>query len=141
MKKESFRELAGVGVMMFFIALGLSVILWGPPRIVEASPRAAMQGFGYSYAHITTASTEVMDGSGVLRSITINGPASSSLTLTIYDNTEGSGSDIISVITIPTSVLNPMPVTLSYNIRCGTGIYVKESNTSTYDVTVAYSRD
>ena len=121
--------------LLCMVAIFLATAYYPAP--VGAANYRAMEGAGYQYVHVTTASTQVLNGPGVLRSIVINGPASAGVTLTVYDNTAGSG-DIIAIITLAAA---SVPVALPYNIRCATGIYVKESGTQTYDVTVAYTRE
>lgn len=84
-------------------------------------------------AHITTAATTIAKyGPGLLHLITVGSPASSSSTLTIYDNTAGSGT-ILSVIQGPAQA---NPVTLNYGLTFNNGLTIV--STGTWDVTVVY---
>ena len=79
-----------------------------PYQTVDSAGRNCI-GFYYSYKNITTdATTVVKYGSGVLHTITFNNPVATE-TVTIYDNTAGSGAKI-GEITVPAS---PLPVTLT----------------------------
>lgn len=87
----------------------------------------------FSYTNITTdTTTTVKSGAGFLHLITINAPTATE-TITIYDNTAGSGTKI-GTITIPAS---PMPVTLTYDVAFGTGLTLVTA-TATSDITVSY---
>jgi hypothetical protein len=85
---------------------------------------------GYSYAHISTdATTVVKTGAGTLHSIMIN-TGTSGATVTIYDNTAGSGT-VIAVASGATQV------TLQYDIAFTAGLTVVTA-VAAADVTVAY---
>lgn len=75
-----------------------------------ATVALAQQGLpSYQYTHITTATTTVIKGnastgaaaSGVLHTLCLNNPNAGS-TVTIYDNTAGSG-NVIAIITASTT--------------------------------------
>jgi hypothetical protein len=81
------------------------------------------------YSNVTTATTTVVkSGSGILERIIINTGASTS-TITVYDNTAGSGTKIATAATTAQGVL-------IYGCRFGTGLTVITSSTA--DITVVY---
>jgi hypothetical protein len=87
----------------------------------------------YSYSNITgQATTTIKTGTGVLHSITFNTPAATE-TLTLYDNTTGSGTKI-GTLTVPSS---PVPVTLVYDVQFATGLTIVTAVASG-DITVTY---
>jgi hypothetical protein len=88
----------------------------------------------YNYSNITGQSTTVIKaGSGLLHSITFNTPTAAE-TVTIFDNTAGSGTKI-GTITVPAS---PMPVTLTYDVRFNTGLTLVTATASS-DITVSFA--
>lgn len=89
---------------------------------------------GYRYANITTtATTEVKATGGFLHSITINNSTATG-TITIYDNTAGSGTTI-GTITVGASPV--LPVTLTYDVWFNTGLTIV-TGVETSDITVSY---
>jgi hypothetical protein len=101
--------------------------------LVTAAFGQAVQTF--QYANITLAApttTVVKSGPGVLHCITLNKPAATG-TVTIYDNTVGSG-NTIGTITTPTS---PQPVKLCYDVAFWTGLTIVTA-TAAQDVTVSF---
>lgn len=89
----------------------------------------------FSYSNITLAApttTVVKAGSGVLNTVTINGPAATG-TISIFDNTAASGTSI-AVITTPAS---PLPVTLEFNVRFSIGLTIVTA-TAAQNITVSY---
>ncbi len=88
---------------------------------------------GYSYSNITTQTTTVLrTGSGILHSITFNGPLATG-TVAIYDNTAGSGT-LIGTITVPAS---PMPITLQYDAVFDVGLTIV-TGTANNNITVTF---
>lgn len=88
---------------------------------------------GSQYQNITGDATTVVKSSvGVLRRIVVNAPTATE-TITIYDNTAGSGTKI-GTITIPTS---PQPVSLQYDATFWTGLTIVTA-TATSDITVVF---
>lgn len=89
----------------------------------------------YQSVNITGQSTTVVaTGSGILHTITFNKPTATAV-VTMYDNTAASGT-VLGTITIPAS---PMPVTLTYDIRFGTGLTIT-TGTASSDITVSYTQ-
>lgn len=85
---------------------------------------------GMKYTRISTATTTVVkSGKGKLQSITLNKPVASS-TITIYDNTAGSGT-VIGLITNTTDV---KPYDVTYNLNFQTGLTIVTSGAD--DLTV-----
>lgn len=83
------------------------------------------------YVHISTATTTICKyGAGTLQSVILNNPTNNSIT--IYDNTAGSGT-IIAVINPGASAV---PVALFYGIDFSTGLSVTTAGTP--DITVVY---
>lgn len=76
--------------------------------------------------------TVIKSGPGVLASVTINTKGASSNTLTVYDNTAGSGT-VIAVIDT-TTALGTIPYDIIYN----TGLTIVLATGTAADVTVAY---
>jgi hypothetical protein len=90
----------------------------------------SMQQEGYSYKNITTATTTVVkSGAGVLHSIVINKPGTTD-TLTIYDNTSGSGTKIGTI-----TVSGSTPYV--FDVAFGTGLTIVSGGTAG-DYTVSY---
>lgn len=93
------------------------------------TPAAGTTG-GYSYNHISTATTTtVKSGAGTLHALTINTKGSAS-TATIYDNTAGSGTVIAVVDT------SGATGTVIYDVAFTTGLTVVTA--ATQDLTVSY---
>jgi hypothetical protein len=94
-----------------------------------------MAGFNeppYKYNHIAgAATTTVKTGVGILHTISLNTPATG--TISIFDNTAGSGTTI-AIINATTSVV---PTTLDYDVGFNTGLTIVSS--ASQDITVSYS--
>jgi hypothetical protein len=87
----------------------------------------------FQYQNITgDATTLVKSGAGTLHTITLNNPTATE-TITIYDNTVGSGTKI-ATITVPAS---PQPVTLTYDVDFWTGLTIVTA-VATSDITVSF---
>lgn len=87
---------------------------------------------GHRFANLNTAATTtVHTGKGVLHKVTINTPNTG--TITIYDNTAGSGTTIAA---IGASAAGP---TYLYDIEFSTGLTFVVAATAP-DITVSYSR-
>jgi uncharacterized protein (AIM24 family) len=104
-------------------------IATGDSPLVMANKQAAVAVNGDAFHNLTgNATTTVKTGSGVLERIVIN-TAGTSSTITVYDNTAGSGTKIA------TASGNAQTV-LSYNVRFATGLTIV--TTGSPDVTVGY---
>ena len=92
--------------------------------------------YPWDYAHVT-ADTAVKAAPCVLHSIVVNGLTTAG-DATVYDNTAGSGT-VIAVLHLDTTTsVSVQPITLSYDIRCGTGLYIDFDDTLVADLTVSY---
>jgi hypothetical protein len=91
--------------------------------------------YGHSYNHISSATTTVVkSSSGVLHSLLINTPVASA-TITIYDNTAGSGT-VIGVITCGGTLANDQANLYTYDVAFTTGLTIVTSAAT--DITVSY---
>jgi len=89
----------------------------------------------FSYANITTATTTtVKSGSGYLNGLIINKGVAAA-TITIYDNTAGSGT-LIGTITFGAALLGDPPIPVPYNINFTTGLTIVTSGAT--DLTISY---
>jgi hypothetical protein len=85
------------------------------------------------FRNITTATTTVVKtGAGVLRGITINTKGTIASSVTIYDNTAGSGTKIATI-----DSLN-LAGQFEYDIAFATGVTVVTTGTVAPDITVSY---
>ncbi|HEV3262148.1 MAG TPA: hypothetical protein VG013_35175 [Gemmataceae bacterium] len=85
----------------------------------------------YSYRHINrNATTTVESGAGILHAVTING-AGAGWTITVYDNTSGSGTVLATIRPVAGS-------TLIYDLRFRTGCTLVTSGARAGDITVTY---
>lgn len=88
----------------------------------------------WAYSNLlANATTTIKTGSGVLHGITINDVGAGGNTLTVYDNTAGSGTVIA---TIDTVELNGRY--LPFDVRFGTGLTVVMATGTAANITVAY---
>jgi hypothetical protein len=99
----------------------------------------------FNYRNITgNATTTVKSGAGMLQAVIINN-ASTNGTVTVYDNTAGSGAKIATVqIGSPSGGLLstsgiPNPASLpALNVKFSTGLTVVTAGSSSNDITVIY---
>lgn len=91
------------------------------------------EAFSNTYAHISTATTTVVkSGAGTLRSICVNTKGTVASTVTVYDNTAGSGTKIAVIDSL--SALG----TYIYDVAFSTGLTVVSTGTVAPDITVSY---
>ena len=101
-----------------------------PYPVIPDVPVGSFADDGYQYKNITSAATTtVKSGPGHLHSIVINKPGTTD-TLTVYDNTAGSGTKIAS-ITVGTQVA------YIYDVAFTTGLTIVSGGTAG-DYTVTY---
>jgi len=87
-----------------------------------------------SYAHLnSTGTTTIKSGAGILRRVVVNTNGSGSNTLTIYDNTSGSGTVIAAIDTA-----NGVSCHFEYNVAFSTGLTVVDATGTSADITVIY---
>lgn len=87
----------------------------------------------FSYAHVSTVATTVVKGSaGNLHTITVNSKGTVASTVTVYDNTAGSGTVI--------AVLDSLTLsgTFVFDVAFATGLTIVTTGTVAPDVTVSY---
>ena len=88
----------------------------------------------YSHKNITTATTTVVrTGAGVLHAITVNAAVASG-TITVYDNSAGSGTKI-ATITFPATLLASQ-IVLLYDVVFTTGLTIVTVEAN--DITVSW---
>lgn len=88
---------------------------------------------GYTYTHISTAATTmVKSGAGVLHLINVGTLGTVASTVTIYDNTAGSGTVI--------GVINSLTLSggFPYDVAFSTGLTIVTTGTAAPDVTVSW---
>lgn len=89
---------------------------------------------GFTYGNMTTATTTTFkSGAGVLHSITINSLGTVASTISVFDNTAGSGTSI--------AVLNSLTTgqaTYTYDVAFTTGLTLVTTGTVAPNVTVSY---
>lgn len=99
--------------------------------VLSLGPAAAQQAL-YSYQNITTdATTTVKSGKGYLHTVCINTPAATG-TVTIYDNTAGSGTKIGAITSYAS-----LSGCYTYDVAFWTGLTVVTA-TAAPDVTVTF---
>jgi hypothetical protein len=87
-----------------------------------------------NYTHLSAnGTTTIKSGGGLLHTITINAPGPGGNTLTVYDNTAGSGTVIAA---LSTNV--GYPVTLLYDLQFTTGLTVVLATGQAADVTITW---
>ena len=87
-----------------------------------------------SYAHLnSTGTTTIKSGAGILRRVVVNTKGTGSNTLTIYDNTSGSGTVIAAIDTV-----NGVSGHFEYNVAFSTGLTVVDATGTSADITVIY---
>lgn len=84
-----------------------------------------------NYSHLAANGTTVLKaGPGVLHTVTIN-TAGATDTITLYDNTAGSGTKIA-------TINSTQETTLVFNVRFSTGLTVVIAGTTAPDVTISW---
>lgn len=88
---------------------------------------------GASFSNINaTGTTTIKSGAGILRRVVVNTKGTGSNTLTIYDNTSGTGT-IIAVIDTTDKTAN-----IDYGLAFSTGLTVVDATGTSADITVIY---
>lgn len=99
----------------------------------DGSLNANTTVLGFSYANITTATTTtVKSGAGTLNAVTVNTKGTVASTITIYDNTAGSGTKIGTIDSLNLSGQ------FIFNVAFATGLTLVTTGTVAPDVTVSY---
>jgi hypothetical protein len=129
-------------------ALTLQIDSNGNLRVSQASrldpvnDAITTYAYGHSYTNIVTnTTTTVKTGAGVIKAITLNNPSLitvANLTVTVYDNTAGSGTKI-GTLTFPFGSTTAMPLRVTYESAFTTGLtLVTAGPTVPGDITVEY---
>lgn len=88
---------------------------------------------GYSSRNISTATTTtVKSGAGYLHGITVNSKGTIASTITIYDNTAGSGTVLGTIDSLNNAG------TFTYDVAFATGLTVVTTGTVAPNITVSY---
>jgi hypothetical protein len=96
----------------------------------------AVNEFPWEYSHIT-ADAQVSAVPCMLHTIVVNGLTTAG-DCTIYDNPAGTG-DVIGILHLdPATSISVQPITLQYDVRCKTGLYLDFDDTLVADLTVSY---
>lgn len=92
-----------------------------------------MPQFTFKYANLAANETTVIKSApGILHSITINDQGASANTVSVYDNTAGSGTKIATIDSVTTIG------TLLYDVEFATGLTIVIATGTAADITVCY---
>ncbi len=92
---------------------------------------------GWQYKHVT-ADNQVKAGPGILHSIVLNGFTTIG-DITLYDSLTETGT-VIAVLHLNTATsVSIQPMTLEYDLKFQTGLYIGYDATAVVDLTVMYS--
>lgn len=131
----------GSGSDMNLVAVGGTAIALGQTTMAGSLPVAiasnqstlTTQIAGWSFQNITTSTTTtVKSGAGVLHLVNVNTLGTIASTVTIYDNTAGSGTKIATINSLTLS--GPF----QYDIAFSTGLTLVTTGTVAPDITVSY---
>ena len=93
----------------------------------------ASAGAGSNYSNITTAGTStVKSGAGTLQGVIVNSKGTVASTITMYDNTSGTGSKIGTIDSLNLSGAFP------YNVNFLNGLTIVTTGTVAPDITIIY---
>ena len=90
----------------------------------------------FDYKHIV-ADGQVSNHPGVLHTIVVNGLTTAG-DATVYDNTVTGGTVIAILHLSPVTSISVQPITLTYDLKVETGIYIEYDATLVADLTVTY---
>ena len=92
--------------------------------------------FPWEWAHVD-ATILVNTGAGALHTIVVNGLTTAG-DVTVYDGVDNSGA-VIGVLHLdPTTSISVQPITLIYDLKTATGIYIEYDQAVVADLTVTY---
>lgn len=92
--------------------------------------------FPWTYAHVA-ALVQVSAGPCVLHAITVNGITTAGDCI-VYDNPAAAGNVIAVLHLDKTFSVSVQPITLLYDVKCETGLYLNYDGTLAADLTVSY---
>ncbi len=118
-----------------FSALGQTTMAASVPVVLASNHSDIVtKNSASSYAHLnSTGTTTIKSGAGILRRVVINTRGGITNTLTIYDNTSGSGTVIAAIDTV-----NGVLGHFEYNVAFSTGLTVVNATGTSADITVIY---
>ena len=118
-----------------FSALGQTTMSASVPVVLASNHSDIVtKNSASSYAHLnSTGTTTIKSGAGILRRVVINTRGGITNTLTIYDNTSGSGTVIAAIDTV-----NGVSGNFEYNVAFSTGLTVVNATGTSADITVIY---
>ena len=118
-----------------FSALGQTTMAASVPVVLASNHSDIVtKTSASSYAHLnSTGTTTIKSGAGILRRVVINTRGGITNTLTIYDNTSGSGTVIAAIDTV-----NGVSGNFEYNVAFSTGLTVVNATGTSADITVIY---
>lgn len=96
----------------------------------------SVSDFPWEYAHCVS-DVQVSAVPCVLHSIVVNGLTTAG-DCTVYDNPAATGSVIAILHLDPTTSISVQPITLLYDVRCLTGLYLDFDQSLVADLTVSY---
>ncbi len=92
--------------------------------------------FGYQWVHVT-ATALVHTGKAILHTIVVNGLGTVG-TCTVYDGVDNTGT-VIAILTLDIAAsISVQPITLTYDGRVSTGIYLEYAGGLVADLTVTF---
>ena len=118
-----------------FSALGQNTMSASTPVVLSSNHSDIVtKKSASSYAHLnSTGTTTIKSGAGILRRVVVNTRGGITNTLTIYDNTSGSGTVIAAIDTV-----NGVLGHFEYNVAFSTGLTVVNATGTSADITVIY---
>ena len=118
-----------------FSALGQNTMSASTPVVLSSNHSDIVtKKSASSYAHLnSTGTTTIKSGAGILRRVVVNTRGGITNTLTIYDNTSGSGTVIAAIDTV-----NGVSGNFEYNVAFSTGLTVVNATGTSADITVIY---
>ncbi len=118
-----------------FSALGQTTMAASVPVVLASNHSDIVtKTSASSYAHLnSTGTTTIKSGAGILRRVVINTKGGITNTLTIYDNTSGSGTVIAAIDTV-----NGVSGNFEYNVAFSTGLTIVSASGTSANATVIY---
>jgi hypothetical protein len=118
-----------------FSALGQNTMSASTPVVLSSNHSdISVKNKSSSFSNITTTgTTTIKSGAGILRRVVVNTRGGITNTLTIYDNTSGSGTVIAAIDTV-----NGVLGHFEYNVAFSTGLTVVNATGTSADITVIY---
>ena len=117
-----------------FSALGQATMAASVPVVLASNHSDIVtKDKGSTFSNINaTGTTTIKSGAGILRRVVINTKGTGSNTLTIYDNTSGSGTVIATIDTTDKTA------NIDYGLAFSTGLTVVDATGTSADITVIY---